>query len=76
VLEFGAPLRTPGPESAHEDRIGSLVGQFADFLRLEWGRYPWNIPWHHLVHYCALPEVDAAARGEKAISPAPQALPQ
>jgi len=65
VLEFGAPFRTPGPESAHEDRVGALVGQFADFLRLEWQRYPWNIPWHHLVHYCALPEVDSAAASEE-----------
>jgi lauroyl/myristoyl acyltransferase len=76
VLAFGAPLDAPGPESTHDERVGSLVGQFADFLRAEWRLYPWNIPWHHLVQYCSLPEVDSGALGEKAISPFPQALPQ
>lgn len=64
VLEFGAPLRIPGPQSSHEERVDALVGQFADFLRAEWRRYPWNIPWHHLVRYCVLPELDGGAPGE------------
>jgi hypothetical protein len=76
VLAFGAPLDAPGPESTHDERVGSLVEQFADFLRAEWRLYPWNIPWHHLVQYCSLPEVDSGALGEKAISPSRQALPQ
>ena len=61
VFEFGAPFRDPGAESTRDERIDSLVGQFAHFLRDEWRRYPWNIPWHHLVHYCALPEADSGA---------------
>jgi lauroyl/myristoyl acyltransferase len=69
VLEFGSPLHAPGPESTHNERVDSLVGQFADFLRAEWRLYPWNIPWHHLVQYCTLPEIDSGALGEKAISP-------
>ena len=76
VLEFGAPLRDPGSGSAHDERVDSLVGQFARFLRDEWARYPWNIPWHHLVQYCSLPDAHAAALAEKAISPSPQALRQ
>ena len=67
VLEFGAPFRDPGPGSARDERIDSLVGQFARFLRDEWRRYPWNIPWHHLVHYCALPELDSGTVGTGAI---------
>jgi lauroyl/myristoyl acyltransferase len=76
VLEFGPPLHAPGAESTHSERVDALVGQFADFLRAEWRLYPWNIPWHHLVQYCTLPEVDSGALGEKAISPRAQALPQ
>jgi lauroyl/myristoyl acyltransferase len=76
VLEFGAPLHALGPESTHDERVDSLVGQFADFLRAEWRMYPWNIPWHHLEQYCTLPEADSGALGEKAISLRAQALPQ
>jgi lauroyl/myristoyl acyltransferase len=76
VLEFGAPLQAPGPEATHGERVGVLVGQFAEFLRAQWRRYPWNIPWHHLEQYCSLPEADPGALGEKAISPRAQALPQ
>ena len=76
VLEFGSPLDVPGPESPHDERVESLVGQFADFLRAEWQLYPWNIPWHHLLHYCQLPEADSGAFGEKTINPSLQALPQ
>ena len=76
VLEFGAPLHAPGPEATHDERVGALVGQFADFLRSEWRRYPWNIPWHHLEQYCKLPEADPGALGEKATGPHAQAVPQ
>lgn len=76
VLEFGAPFHDPGPASTHDERVDSLVGQFADFLRAEWRLYPWNLPWHHLVQYCTLPEADPGAFDEKAISPRAQALPQ
>ena len=51
-------------------------GDFAEFLRAQWRRYPWNIPWHHLEQYCSLPEADPGALDEKAISPRAQALPQ
>ena len=74
VLEFGAPFDVPGPQSTHDERVDSLVGQYASFLRDEWRRYPWNIQWKQLRYYCLLPEVDAAALGEKAISPRAQAL--
>jgi hypothetical protein len=75
VLEFERRF-TPRPESTHDERVGSLVGQFADFLRAEWRRYPWNIPWHHLAQYCSLPEADSGALGEKATGPRAQAVPQ
>ena len=68
VLEFGEPLHDPGPESSHDERVGALVGQFADFVRAEWRRYPWNIPWHHMAHHCSLPEVDSGAPDQKPIS--------
>ncbi len=71
VLEFGAPFHVLGPESAHDERVDSLVGQFANFLRDEWRHYPWNIPWDHLRYYCRLPEVDPGALGEKADAPRP-----
>jgi lauroyl/myristoyl acyltransferase len=61
VLEFGAPFDVPGPSSPHDRRVDALVGQYADFLRDQWRRYPWNIPWNHLVHYYLLPEADADA---------------
>ncbi|MEP6997970.1 MAG: hypothetical protein ABI900_09985 [Betaproteobacteria bacterium] len=66
VLAFGAPFDVPGPASTHEERVDSLVGQYASFLRDEWRLYPWNIPWNHLLHYCLLPEVDSRAPSEKA----------
>jgi KDO2-lipid IV(A) lauroyltransferase len=78
VLEFGAPFDILGPASTHEERIDSLVGQYASFVRDEWRRCPWNIQWRQLRYYCQLPEFDPDALGEKAdaISPRAQALPQ
>jgi lauroyl/myristoyl acyltransferase len=64
ALEFGAPFDALGPQSTHDERVDSLVAQYAHFLRDEWRRYPWNIPWNHLLHYCLLPEVDSGAPGE------------
>src|SRR5262245_1789739 len=55
VLEFGAPFHIPGPQSVYEERVDSLVGQYADFLRDEWRVRPWNIQWTFLRHYCQLP---------------------
>ena len=66
VLAFGAPFDDPGPASTHDKRIDSLVGQYASFLRDEWRRYPSNIAWNHLLHYCLLPEADAGATSENA----------
>jgi lauroyl/myristoyl acyltransferase len=75
VLEFGARFNVPDTQSTQDERIDSLVGQYASFLRDEWRRYPWNIPWNHLLHYCLLPEVDpGAVLG--AIRGRAQALPQ
>jgi len=67
ALEFGAPLDVPGPPSTHDERVDSLVAQYASFLRDQWRRYPWNIPWNHLLHYCLLPEADPGAPGELAV---------
>ena len=69
VLECGSPLAIPGAQSTREARVDSLVGQYADFLRNEWRRYPWNIPWHHLRHYCRLPKFNTGALGENANPP-------
>jgi KDO2-lipid IV(A) lauroyltransferase len=71
TMEFGAPLHVPGPESAHEERVDSLVAQYANFLRDEWRRYPWNVHWGHLRYYCKLPAVGADSLQEQAnvISP-------
>lgn len=66
VLEFGAPFNALGSQSSHDQRVDSLVGQYADFLRAEWRHYSWNIPWHHLRSYCVLPEVDADSLVQKA----------
>ena len=57
VLEFGEPFQAPGPQSTHDERVDSLVGQYASFLRDEWRRYPWNIHWNQLRNYCLLPEM-------------------
>jgi len=74
VLEFGAPFHVLGPQSTPDERVDSLVGQYANFLRGEWRRYPWNILWNHLRHYCQLPEISPGALGEKADPlPAPKA---
>jgi len=66
VLEFGSPLNVLGSESTHDERVDSLVGQYANFLRDEWRLHPWNIPWNHLLHYCLSPEVDSGAPSQKA----------
>lgn len=76
VLEFGAPLHVLGPESAHDERVDSLVGQYANFLRDQWRLYPWNIPWNHLLHHCQLPVADRSLLGEKAAGQRAQALSQ
>jgi lauroyl/myristoyl acyltransferase len=79
VLEFGAPFHVLGPQSTPDERIDSLVGQYANFLRDEWRRYPWNIQWNHLRHHCELPNVDPDSSGENAhgeLSRRAQALPQ
>jgi lauroyl/myristoyl acyltransferase len=57
AMEFGEPFRVPGPQTPREERVESLVNQYASFLRDEWRRYPWNIHWNHLRYYCDLPEV-------------------
>jgi lauroyl/myristoyl acyltransferase len=78
VLEFGAPFHVLGPQSTHDERVDSLVAQYASFLRDEWRRYPWNVHWNQLRAYCLLPEVDLDAPDEAdgAISRRAQALPQ
>jgi lauroyl/myristoyl acyltransferase len=48
VLEYGAPFERPGPQTSHDERVGALVEQYAEFLRAEWRPYPWDIHWHHL----------------------------
>ncbi|HTS22253.1 MAG TPA: hypothetical protein VMN79_10645 [Casimicrobiaceae bacterium] len=63
VFEFGEPFVVPPQSASHEERVASLVGQYAAFLREEWSRYPWNIDWTHLRHYLLLPK-DDPARGE------------
>ena len=65
VLEFGAPFHVLGPESPYDERVDSLVAQYANFLRDQWRLYPWNIPWNHLLHHCLLPEADPVGLGEK-----------
>jgi Lauroyl/myristoyl acyltransferase len=67
ALEFGAPFDVLGPESTHDERVDSFVAQYANFLRDEWRRYPWNIPWNHLLHYCLLPEAGSGAPGAQAV---------
>lgn len=64
VLEFATPLQVPSPQASHAVRVDTLVGQFADFLRAEWLRHPWNIPWHHLAQYCMLPGSDSRSSQE------------
>jgi hypothetical protein len=60
-------LDVPGPASTHDERVDALIAQYADFLRDQWRRYPWNIPWNHLLHYCLLPEAGSDAPGELAV---------
>ena len=67
VLEFGTPFYVPGPSSTHDQRVGALVDQYADFLRDEWRRYPWNIPWAHLLYYVLLPEAETISRRAQAL---------
>jgi lauroyl/myristoyl acyltransferase len=68
-LEFGPPLHGVGAHSTPDERVDSLVGQYANFLRNEWRRYPWNIRGDHLRYYCLLPEVDPGVLGDKANTP-------
>jgi lauroyl/myristoyl acyltransferase len=78
VMEFEAPFHFLGPQSTHDERVDSLVAQYARFLRDEWRHYPWNIQWRQLRSYCSLPEVGPGLLGENAdaISRRAQALPQ
>ena len=64
VLEFGAPFHVLGPQASTDERVDSLVGQYAHFLRDEWRHYLWNNHWDHLRYYCKLPEVDSGTPGE------------
>jgi lauroyl/myristoyl acyltransferase len=66
VLEFEAPFHVLGAQSTHDERVDSLVGQYARFLRDEWRRYLWNIQWKQLKYYCTLPELNRGSLGEKA----------
>jgi lauroyl/myristoyl acyltransferase len=59
VMEFGPPFSIPPVALGHEQRITALVEQYAEFLRNEWRRYPWNVHWEHLRYYCG--EVDLGA---------------
>lgn len=61
LQEFEAPFDDPGPQSTPEARIRALVGQYARFLAGEWLRYPWNIQWKQMRHYCEWPETDLGA---------------
>jgi lauroyl/myristoyl acyltransferase len=71
AMEFAAPFHVPGPESAHEQRVDSLVAQYANFLRDEWRRYPWNVHWGHLRYYCKLPKIGADSLPERGNVSAP-----
>jgi lauroyl/myristoyl acyltransferase len=70
-LEFGAPFHVPGPQSGPDERVDTLVAQYANFLRDEWRRCPWNIHWDHLRYYCKLPEADPGAFDGTADAPRP-----
>jgi hypothetical protein len=61
VLEFGAPFHALGPQPTDDERVDSLVGQYASFLRDEWRRYPWNLQWGQLRNYGLLPETNPAS---------------
>ena len=61
ILEFGAPLHALGLESTHDERVDSLVGQYACFLRDHWRRYPWDIQWGQLRRHGLLPATDPAS---------------
>ena len=56
VMEFRPPLQQLEQEAPREERVDSLLDQYAKFLRDEWRRYPWNIHWNHLRNYLELPE--------------------
>jgi KDO2-lipid IV(A) lauroyltransferase len=58
ILEFGAPFHALGPPSTHDERVDSLVGQYAGFLRDHWRRYPWDIQWGQLRRHGLLPATD------------------
>ena len=62
VMELGARFQMPSSQLTHDERVGSLVSQYAEFLRSEWRRYPWNIHWSHLHYYLELPEIDVSRR--------------
>jgi lauroyl/myristoyl acyltransferase len=74
VMEIGEPFADLGPQAPREERIDSLVNQYARFLRNEWRRYPWNIQWNQLRYYCDLP--DGADEGDEveAVAAAPFSL--
>jgi len=66
VPRVAAPLVAQEVAVLRDQRVDALVAQYGDFLRDEWRRYPWNIPWNHLLHYCLLPEAGSFAPGEQA----------
>jgi KDO2-lipid IV(A) lauroyltransferase len=69
ILEFGAPFHTLGPQSTHDERVDSLVGQYASFLRDHWRRYPWDVQWGQLRRHGLLPAIDSAPAMEDAAEP-------
>jgi KDO2-lipid IV(A) lauroyltransferase len=71
VMDFGPTFYVPPADLTHDQRIDALVAQYAEFLRNEWRRYPWNVHWEHLRYYCGevgadLPDdAEDAGRGQE-----------
>jgi lauroyl/myristoyl acyltransferase len=66
VMEFRPPLQKLGQEAPREERVDFVLDQYANFLRDEWQRYPWNMQWNHLRHYLELPQRDNGDAGNMA----------
>lgn len=54
-VEFGTPLDTGAGHLERQERIESLIRQYARFLEARWSDDPGGVRMHHLEHYLGLP---------------------
>ena len=56
TLRFMAPLQAAGAD--REEKVESLVRQYAEILMERWRNSPWDVTWKHMRKFPKLPAVE------------------